>query len=163
MNEEKDDLVLTDEQREELEETPPEVDVVINETVVKRAAALAALGATRYRVAKELKISHYYVRKIWKDELFLKTIQEIGDAAVTSAKATTKKELAKLAPKAVNTIEKNLDRHNLEAARIILRSLGLEQEKPGEQKEGGLTLILAGQKPEPQKATVQVVREEDNG
>lgn len=144
-----------------LEEDLPPVgpEETMSEAIIKRAAALGASGATKYAIAKSLKISNYYAGKIMRDELYKKFVEEIGNDAVANAKASTKADMARLARKAVTAIEKNLDKHNLQAAITVLRSLGLETAKDGDEKQGGFTLVLAGQKPEPQ--TVVVKREGD--
>lgn len=133
------------------------IEEAMSEATIKQAAAMAASGATKYKVQKLLRLSQYQVSRIWKDEQFKKLLADIGDEAVLNAKATTKADLARLAKKAVMALEANLDKKNLQAAIVVLRSLGLETSKDDDNKEGGFTLVLAGQKAEPQ--TVRVVRE----
>ena len=131
----------------------------LNETVIKKAAAMAAAGVTKAEIGRQLGLSQYWRTKLYKDELFKKTVAEIGEDAVSSAKAFTRGELSRLAKKAVTAIEKNLDKHSLEAAKTVLRALGLEQAKEDDNKQGGFTLVLANQK-QPQPAIV-VKKEND--
>lgn len=138
------------------DELPPEgPEEVMSEATIKRAAALGASGATKYAIAKALNISAYYAGKIMRDEQYKKLVEEIGDDAVANAKAKTRADLARLARKAVTAIEKNLDKHNLNAAITVLRSLGLETAKDGDGEKNSFTLVLAGQKPEPQTIVVK--------
>lgn len=141
------------------DEAAPEVEQALSDTMIKKAAALAAAGAKKTAVAKQLKLSGYYVTKIWKTELFKKTAEEIGDNAVFEAKIVTRRELSLLARKAVIAIEKNLDKHSLAAAQVVLRSIGLENPEEKAADAGGFTLVLAGQQPAPK--TIEVKREGD--
>ena len=61
--------------------------------------------------------------------------------------------------KAMVALEKNLDKHSLEAVKVYLRAIGMEHEPEANKDAGGFTLVLANQKPDPQ--TVQVVKEDE--
>lgn len=144
-NTETKDEELTDEELS-LVADATEADTPMSETTIKRAAALAAGGASKYKVAKGLNLSHYFVAKIWRDELFKKLVAEIGDDAVAASKATMRNELSKLSGLAIKAIEHQLKKHNLNAAITVLRSVGVETApKDDGADKGGFTLVLAGQ------------------
>jgi Asp-tRNA(Asn)/Glu-tRNA(Gln) amidotransferase B subunit len=138
---------------------PPGVEEIMTDAFIKKAAALAASGVTaKQTLAKQLKVSTYFAGKIMRDERFKQLVEEIADDAVANAKAVTRNDLARLSKKAVLALEKNLDKHNLQAAIVVLRSLGLETGTKDEGKAGGFTLVLAGQNT-PQPAKTVVVKE----
>lgn len=136
-------------------------DEVITEARLKKAAAMAVGGAEKGDVRKALGLTYYAVNKLYNDEQFKKLVAELGDDAIVVAKQTTRNKIAKLAAKAVVALEKNLDKHNLEAVKVVLRSMGIEQQKEGDDKASGLTVVLATQ-PKPEPKTIEVVdRRED--
>jgi hypothetical protein len=157
-------LYLSDDELDSLEaemaEAPSDSDGLINDTIRKKGAALVASGASKLKLRKELKLSAYAVNKLYKDEGFKKLIQDIGDDAVAAAKARARSTMARLEQKAMTALEKNLDKHSLEAVKTWLRAVGLDQTKDGDDKPGGFTLLLATQ-PKPEPKTVQVVREDE--
>ena len=131
---------------------PTDTDAPMSEATIKKAAALAVNGATKYKVQKALGISQYFVNKIWKDELFKKLLTELGDDAVAASKATLRNEIAKLSGLAIAAIEHQLKKHNLQAAITVLRATGVETaQKDDEKDKGGFTLVLAGQNGQPDK------------
>lgn len=143
------------------DELPPEgVEQIMSDATIKRAAALGAAGATKYAISKALKISNYYAAKIMRDDRYKQLVEEIGNDAVVGAKAHIRKEMARLSKKAVAAIEANLDKKNLQAAITVLRSMGVETAKDEGDKQQGFTLVLAGQKPEPQTVVVKKAEEE---
>lgn len=157
---------MAEEQVLEIAEQPlPEetVEDIMSDAMIKRAAAYAAAGVTaRQTMAKKLGVSNYFAAKIMRDDRFKQLVEEIGNDAVAVSKAQLKNEVAKLAPLAVKALTANLKRDNLQAAITVLRAMGVETAaKDDGADKGGLTLILAGQKPAEQKATIQVVKEDE--
>lgn len=134
-------------------------DAALTETRTKRVAAMAIAGGTKGAIAKSLGLSVYAVGKIFKSEEFKSLVETTGDDAISTSKAMVRTEIARLGRKAVLVIEKNLDKHNLEAAKAVLRALGLDgADKDGADK-GAFTLILAN-KQEP-KSIVVVEKDDD--
>lgn len=141
---------------------PPDEESVegpLSDAVIRTAAALAATGSTKNAVQQRLKLSLYMVNKLYRHELFRSTVKEISDDAVAVAKNKTRHEISKMQVKAMNALEKNLDKHSLEAVKVFLRAIGMEQEKEDDGKGGSFQLILANQ-PQPKQAIV-VKREGD--
>lgn len=128
----------------------------LSDTIIRKGAAMAATGSTRPAVQKALKLSLYMVKKLYKHELFRTTLAEISDDAVAAAKVKTRNDISRMQTKAMAALEKNLDKHSLEAVKIFLKSMGLAEET--ENKDGGgFTLMLATQ-PKPTN-TITVKRE----
>lgn len=137
-------------------ESPGTPDPIMSDTMLKKAAALAATGSSRNAISKALKISPYYVNRIFRDDQFQKYLTEIGDDAILHAKVEMRTAISKLSKKAIAAIDKNLAKHSLEAAKVVLRTLGLDgtQKEEGADKNGGLTLVLASQPAKPQDIVV---------
>jgi hypothetical protein len=127
----------------------------LTNAVIRQAAARAASGAAKNAVRKEFKLSGYMTDKLYKHELFKSTISEITDDAVNTAKLKTRIDIGKLQKKAMVALEKALDKHSLEAVKVWLRAVGIEQGGEENKDAGGFTLVLANQKPDPK--TIQVV------
>jgi len=144
------------------DEAPPlTTEEIMSEATIKKAAALAASGVTAVQtLAKKLGISNHFVRKIQADDRFKQLVEEIGNEAVSVSKAALKNEIGKLAPLAVKAIKANLEKNNLQAAITVLRAMGVETAEKDSGEKGGIQIILAGQKPEPKKPDVVVVRED---
>ncbi len=132
--------------------------IAITDALIKQCAAMSASGASKKDIAKQFGLSNYFVNKIFSDELFKKSLGDIGDEAILSARAITKRELARLASAAVKTIAKNLEKHNLQAAQTVLKAIGLDGSNKDDQPQGGFTLVLANQKKE---EVIKVVDKED--
>lgn len=130
---------------------------VITEARLKKAAALAVAGANKGEIRKSLGLSAYGINKLYKDDRFNQMVTELGEDALVAAKAVTRVQISKLAAKAIKALEANLDRNNMAAVTTVLRSMGIEDGKDQDNKQGGFTLVLANQKPEPK--TINVVNE----
>lgn len=152
---------LTDEEIEalnaEIEEQEPDTGEVITETVLKKAAALSSQGVSKQAMGKQLKLSPNRIKRIHQDERFKQMVQEIGDDAVSAAKAKTRSDISRMQNKAMKALEDNLDKKSLEAVKVWLKAVGMDQEKETATDNNSFTLVLANQKPEPK--TVVVKRE----
>jgi hypothetical protein len=147
---------LTEEERAIVEGDPDSADETALAATVKRAAALAASGATKYKVMTSLKLTQYAVNKLWKDERFKQIVAEIGEDAVSASKAITRNQMAKLSSLAMKAIEFQLKKNNLMAAVTVLRAIGVETEKDKGGESGGFSLVLATAQPD-KKTTIEVV------
>jgi hypothetical protein len=153
---------LTPEEQAQLDaeiDVAEDADGGFDEVIIKRAAALAAAGASKTKLRQELSLTQYRVNKIYKDELFKRLVAEVGDDAISTMKSLTRSKLSAMQAKAMKALEDHLDKKSLEAVKVWLRAVGLDQTKDSDDKGGGFTLVLANQKPEPQ--TIIVKQEED--
>lgn len=141
------DSYLSAEELEALDQEMNDPNVgLINEVTTKKVAALASTGASKNAISKQLKISLYHVNRIQKTDEYRTYLTEIGDSVIASAKAEMRTAIAALKGKTIKALDKNLDKHSMDAVKTVLRAMGLDgQVKEDEGKGGGLTLILAGQ------------------
>jgi hypothetical protein len=133
----------------------------INDAVLKRAAAFAiANGDNKTAMGKALKLTPYQINKLYKSEQFKKYVDDIGNDAVASIKASTKAQMAKMQDLAMKALTKNLKGESLEAVKVWLKAVGLDGTKEDDKAQGGFTLVLANQKPATQ--TIEVKNAESN-
>lgn len=134
---------------------------VITESRLKKAASLAVAGANKGEIRKALGLSAYGINKLYKDDRFNQMVTELGEDALVAAKAVTRVQISKLAAKAIRALEANLDRNSMAAVTTVLRSMGIEDGKDQDNKQGGFTLVLANQ-PKPDPTTIVVKNENDD-
>jgi hypothetical protein len=125
----------------------------INDALIKRVAAMASLGASKNKMQKTIGLTPFILDKVMNMELYKTTLNDISDELVNNAKQLTKNQLAKLSEEAVRVIAANLDKDNLRAAELVLKSMGIDGANE-ESKGGGFQLVLAVDKPKEQKVVV---------
>lgn len=140
-----------------LEDLPEDgtATATITDTIRKKAAALAASGKNKQEVKKQCGLSVHGMNKLYKDEEFKRLVADIGDDAIVNSKNEMKLAISRMTKKAIVALEKNLDKHSLEAVRTFLKIIGLGEGAVTDDKGGGFTLVLANQKPEPQTIVVK--------
>lgn len=123
-----------------------QVTDILNDTFIKQVAALSSTGASQNKIASELKISKYWVKKALDTDRCAQLIAEIGSDAVESAKTYLRVEIGKLSKESVRVIAANLKKDNLEAAKMVLKVAGLDgKENDANTGQQGLTLVLASE------------------
>jgi len=118
----------------------------ISQTVLmQKVATLAISGYKTSQIAKELSLSLGLVRKITKDPKFLELIEETSEKELAPLLTKAKAEMARLVSKSIKVVENCLDKDDLEAAKIVLKSVGLASQ---EEKQGSteLNIIMPGAK-----------------
>lgn len=119
---------------------------ILNDVFIKQVAALSSAGASQNKIAAELKISKYWVKKALDTDRCSQLIAEIGSDAVESAKTYLRVEIGKLSKEAVRVVAANLKKDNLEAAKMVLKVAGLDgKDADSGTGQQGLTLVLASE------------------
>lgn len=102
-------------------------------------------GASVTACAKQLSVTPAAVRKILDTDKYKELITVTAEDGLAPALSQAKAMLAKLTPKAIKAIENALDtgsaRDALQAATIVLKSVGLHEEKE-QQSDQNITVIL---------------------
>ena len=131
--------------------------VVEIEVLTKQVAAALIGGATQAEAAKQLAIPVSTVKRIAATPEFKELLAKVGDEELAPVLAATKTKLAKLANTAIRVVEYHLKENNLEAAKMVLKAIGLE--KPEEQRASDttLTVVLPGS---PEAAAIEVKSEQ---
>lgn len=101
--------------------------VVIDEVITKQVAALAITGANPLQISQSLSLSRYQVQKIMQSDKFKEVLKDTGDAALADARQVMRAQTASLAKEMVRVLKKQLGDDSLEAVKIGLKVLGIEQ------------------------------------
>lgn len=99
---------------------------VERDVLSRRAAELFAAGATHEAVSRELKIHKVTLRAVIKSTNFDKYLADTFDEIAKPARGYAKRALSRLMPKAIKAVEEALDNGDLEAAKIVFKSAGIE-------------------------------------
>lgn len=120
-------------------------DIVLNEVLLKRAAALSVVGTTVDKICTELAISRLQYEKLVSDPRFDELITRIGEDDEKSF-LETRRSIRKLVAKAIKALDEALDKGSLEAVKIVFKSIGLD-EKEQDRADASVTVILPGAAP----------------
>lgn len=123
---------------------------VIQDEVFTRQIAAACLDGPKLShsdIARQLNISPALVRKIVLSPRFREIVEEAAEETLKPALARARWRMAKLADKALNVIEQNLDDGNLQAALAVLKGIGMDQTQE-KTSDTHLTVVLPGAKTE---------------
>lgn len=132
------------------------------EAIYAKLAIMIANGSSITQAAEHLGIHKNTARKFVKDPNFLKRYEDTLNEVVAPAKDKARREIARLVPKAIKVIENNLDDDNLEAAKMVLKAVGVEQEE--NQDKGDTNIVvqlpsLGGAPVEVESTTIELPKE----
>lgn len=140
-----------------LKDTPK---AVVDSVLVRKVAALAIAGAKTSDICRQLNLTRYEVKKITEREDFQQIVEQEGDREITPLINRAKADLARLVNKSIKVVERHLEKDNLEAAKIVLRSVGLEKAE-AQQADTQINVILpTGVNVKDVAATVEVNEDE---
>jgi hypothetical protein len=125
----------------------------IKEALLKQVVALSLENTPEYKIAEQLKMSRYAVRKMRNGDAFKAALKEIGDQAVTTAKESFKAKLDELTPLALEALRHNLKEKKIEAVRVFVETVGLKNKEDDKPQDGVINVILPGTKQETVIAT----------
>jgi hypothetical protein len=134
--------------------------VIIEEIITRKVATLMLANPTItiQDLAKRLEISKDLVKRIQASDRFRELLKVTGEDAMSRAVSKTRQEMAELAQEAVRVIKFQLQENNLEAAKIVLKTMGLEQQEKTV-SDTQLTVIIPGQT-EPKDIEAEFKKEE---
>lgn len=122
-------------------------ETVVNEALTRQVATVMLSGASVADCAKRLTLSPNAVRTITSSARYKEIVAKTAEEELAPALAKAKAQLARLSTKAVAAIERALDegsaRDALQAATIVLKSVGLHEEEK-QQQDTQLTIIMPG-------------------
>lgn len=113
-------------------------------TTAAKVAALALSGVqTQAAIAKQLGISPARVSKVVKSQAYKELIEKSVDKTLVSALDSARAEMAKLTKEAVRVIAERLKGNDLDAAKMVLKGIGLDSQdnKP---QEAAINIIMPG-------------------
>jgi len=112
---------------------------VVQEALTRQVATIMLTGASVTTCAKQLAITPASVRRITESDKYKELVTQTAEDELAPALAKAKAQLARLTSKAVKAIEDTLDtgsgRDKLQAATIVLKSVGLHEEQATQQDQ----------------------------
>lgn len=112
--------------------------------MARQLAAVMLDGTSVTQAAKQLGLPLATARRIVKTDGFKFLVSKVGEDELGPALAKAKSKLAKLTDKAVRVIENQLDQDNLEAAKMVLRAVGLEKQEEKQEQDTLIQVVLPG-------------------
>lgn len=113
----------------------------MDDSQAKIVASYMLQGHTILEIAEKTGLTKHRVEKLYKSDELKKHLSTISDQLVSVAASTWKGALMERIPKALAVIDKKLNEGDLEAVKIIVKSLGIDkQENPD--RGGSLTVVL---------------------
>lgn len=127
--------------------TPKEVTETIEESKSKLIATLAFSGLTTTEIAAKVDMSEYRVSRLMKEPEFKALLKASAEDMIADSANIWKGAMWKLIPKALKVIEKALDEGELEAVKLVMKSVGVEKTEVAP-SGGTLQVILPDYKSE---------------
>lgn len=119
--------------------------LVVQEALTRQIATIMLSGASVTDCAKKLTITPAAVRRIIDTDKYKELITITAEDSLAPALSQAKAQLGKLVTKAIKAVERALDegsaRDSLQAATIVLKSVGLHEEKEAQQ-DTSITVVL---------------------
>lgn len=120
---------------------------VVSEALTRQIATLLLSGISVADCAKQLAITPASVRRITDTDKYKEIVTKAAEDELAPALSKAKAQLARLTTKAIAAIDRALTDGNardaLQAAMIVLKSVGLHEEKDAQQ-DTSITVILPG-------------------
>lgn len=118
-----------------------DIQVNVDEANISRIAPLRLANIGINKIAEQLKLTKHYVTKIVNSSEFSTKLREISDDMTSQAANSWKASISNLVPQAVDVLKQALEKGDLEAVKLIVRSLGVEKQETQVQ-QGNIQVIL---------------------
>lgn len=135
---------------ENKEESVDKTEFIVNDANIKRVAALAISGMSQNKISITLGVSRRQIRNVYEDERFKSIVEDIGDDAILTAKTRLRQEISKMSDLMLAALRINLEKNSLEAVKVGLKVVGLDEPDQEQTNNNGLTVIMANHK-DPEK------------
>lgn len=120
---------------------------VTTQKIIEIAALVITSNATPGELKAATGLSYVQLANVKKSEEYATALADIRKELVDTAKNVAVGGLAKMVPEAIEAVKQQLKKHNLDAAKMVFKGVGVEQADQ-EAKDNSLTIILPGQKQE---------------
>lgn len=121
----------------------------------KQIASLLIGGAKMKDVSKEIGLSLTQLGRVTDTEEFRAVLREVSDKLLANAANTWKASVSELVGQSVKVLKAKLDQNDLEAVKLIVRTLGVEKQVEAPQS-GTLQIVLPDYN---QPKTIEVERD----
>lgn len=118
-----------------------DIQVNVDEANISRIAPLRLANVGINKIAEQLKLTKHYVTKIVNSSEFSAKLREISDDMTSQAANSWKASISNLVPQAVDVLKQALEKGDLEAVKLIVRSLGVEKQE-NQVQQGNITVVL---------------------
>jgi hypothetical protein len=112
------------------------------EALRAQVLALTLANAPEYKIAEELKLSRYMVRKIRNSIEFKSELKELSEQTKETAAQVFKAQLDELAPLAFAALKRNLQEGKIEGVRVFVEVAGLKDKQEQVQQDSSLHIHL---------------------
>lgn len=113
-----------------------------DESLYRLIASQLVSGVSKAEIAKSLNTTTQRINNLLKDEQFKSVMRELTEDVVGAAVSTLKSAMADRTEQALRVIDHHLMQNNLEAVKLLFKSLGLENVAPQVAQQGSLTVVL---------------------
>lgn len=117
------------------------VQLDIDAANISRIVPLRLANVGINKISKELNLTGHYVTKILDTPEFRAKLRDVADEATALAANSWKNSISNLVPEAVEVLKQALEKGDLEAVKLIVRSLGIEKQEAHVQ-QGNITVVL---------------------
>lgn len=118
-----------------------DVQLDVDSANIARIAPLRLANTGINKIAKELNLTGHYVSKILDTVEFRTALSTIAEEASNHAVSSWKHSVAQLVPEAIEVLKVALADNDLEAVKLVMKSLGIEKQEANVQ-EGNITVVL---------------------
>lgn len=109
----------------------------------KEVAALKLAGMSDQQIVKSTGIGRYALNKIKKSPEYKAYYNQLTEEVMEDAKAILRHGVSKLAVSALEVIKMQLEeKGNLEAVKVVMKVMGLDQAEEGKKEDTTLNIIL---------------------
>lgn len=115
---------------------------LIKETQSQQVAGLVLINVPEYKIAEQLGLSRYAVKKILKSQDFKEVMQELGQRSTEIALNCFKAKMEELEPLAFAALKQNLLEGKLEAVKVWGDFVGVKDKQDGGAGNGGVTVVM---------------------
>jgi hypothetical protein len=119
-------------------------EIIIDAVLTKKAALLVLAGKDSILgLSKELGLSRWATKKLVDSQEFKAHLTNLSEAELLPLVQEMRQSIGKLGKKALQVLENHLDDNNLEAVKLVLKTMGL-MENEVKQADTTLNVILPG-------------------
>lgn len=123
------------------------IETIVEETQHHIAATQLIAGTPKTKIANMLGMTPKALDKMIHSEDFRGFMQEYSSSLVNAAANTWKAAMLDRIPDALKVLDKHLKDRNLEAVKVVMKSVGLDKVQPEAQANTAITVVLPGQEP----------------
>lgn len=113
-----------------------------DESLYRLIATQLITGVSKTEIAKSLNTNVQRVNVLLKNSDFKSVMTEITDDLLGTAVASWKGAMSERIEQSLKVIDFHLKTNNIEAVKIVLKSLGLDNQAPTVAAQGSLTVVL---------------------